>query len=105
MTELEQKLLDELEAYEAEKQELQKLQEKAFKKELSEITSLYNEQMNTALEVIEKQAATLKKYEKISTNWQISINEDQLTSLQNQLTLSQDQLTSLQNQLNQLNKS
>ena len=71
MTELEQRLQIALE-----------IQQKAFMEELQAITKHYDQNMSEAMQVIAKQKDALGKYESISTNWQISINQTQLDELE-----------------------
>ena len=70
------------------------IQEEMFSKELKSVTTTYEQhlsdvivsykmQLSKAMEVIKRQSETLKKYESISTNWQITIDEEQMQKLMN----------------------
>lgn len=83
----------------------------AYEKYLKEISTAYTKQMSEALEVIERQNSTitkqseaLEKYESISTNWQISIDKEQVSNLEGLFTKQRGELESLQRQLNSLGR-
>lgn len=76
----------------------------SYEKSLKEISTAYTKQMSEALEVIERQSKTLDKYESISTNWQISIDEEQIANMENLFRKQRGELESLQQQLNSLER-
>lgn len=82
MTQLERELQQSLKLQEELFSKELKTVTKTYEKHLAQITDSYKGQMNEALKVIERQNKTLEKYESISTNWQISIDEEQLQQLQ-----------------------
>ncbi|MBD3822882.1 MAG: hypothetical protein IE916_00035 [Epsilonproteobacteria bacterium] len=54
--------------------------------------------------MIERQNKTLEKYQSISTNWQISIDEEQLQALKSSHTKLMLRLDALEKQLNEVLK-
>lgn len=81
---------------ERELQQSLKLQEEMFSKELRSISreyeqsirkikTAYEKQMSEALMVIERQDKTLEQYRRISTNWQISLDDQALKALEDQV--------------------
>lgn len=85
------------------KDELQKVTT-AYEKSIEQISTAYSNQMKEALAVIERQSQTLSKYESISTNWQISIDEKQVANLESLFAKQRGELESLQRQLDSLER-
>jgi hypothetical protein len=81
MTELERELKATLQIQEEMFSKELKSITKIYEKHLADVTASYNKQMSEATEVIKRQSEALEKYESISTNWQISIDEEQMQKL------------------------
>lgn len=104
MTELERELKATIKIQEEIfKDELQKVTT-AYEKSIEQISTAYSNQMKEALAVIERQSQTLSKYESISTNWQISIDEKQVANLESLFAKQRGELESLQRQLDSLER-
>ena len=85
------------------KDELQKVAT-AYEKNIKQVSTAYSNQMKEALVVIGRQSQTLSKYESISTNWQISIDEEQMENMESLFKQQRGELESLQQQLDSLER-
>ena len=103
MTELERELSATLEIQkQLFVQELEKITE-SQRKSWTTLRKSYEAKLNAQNEIIEKQAETLKKYEKLSESVQVKLDEQPLNDLGKKLESLEERLTSLEKQLKTLN--